>query len=336
MQTETTEKVLQVKVVLLGQSSVGKSSLVLRFVQDKFFPNTEGIVRTLLFQSYINAFLQAQSEVILVNDCYPADVAHHTFELQTAHFTPHTHKPTPHPLTISSAAFLTKTLQLEDDPPKSTDDADNNTSNTGSNNSVKFEIWDTAGQERYHSLAPMYYRGAQAAIVVYDITSRDSFERAKQWVQELHDKNTPGAHVYLCRKVVVCVHQYDIRYCLQRVAVFDTFYSDQVIAFVGNKSDLANRQITTQVKGNLWLLVLSLFSLILSFHSQEAEKYATEQGLVAMDTSALNGNNVEHLFRLIASKVPKSQWQHQYRVTTRLAVNNNGNQNANADSGCKC
>lgn len=36
---------------------------------------------------------------------------------------------------------------------------------------VKFDIWDTAGQERYHSLAPMYYRGAAAAIVVYDISS---------------------------------------------------------------------------------------------------------------------------------------------------------------------
>ena len=36
---------------------------------------------------------------------------------------------------------------------------------------LKFDIWDTAGQERYHSLAPMYYRGAAAAIVVYDITS---------------------------------------------------------------------------------------------------------------------------------------------------------------------
>lgn len=36
---------------------------------------------------------------------------------------------------------------------------------------VKFDIWDTAGQERYHSLAPMYYRGAAAAVVVYDITS---------------------------------------------------------------------------------------------------------------------------------------------------------------------
>jgi Ras-related protein Rab-5C len=36
---------------------------------------------------------------------------------------------------------------------------------------VKFEIWDTAGQERYHSLAPMYYRGAAAAVIVYDITN---------------------------------------------------------------------------------------------------------------------------------------------------------------------
>lgn len=44
---------------------------------------------------------------------------------------------------------------------------------------------DTAGQERYHSLAPMYYRGAQAAIVVYDIQNQDSFVRAQTWVKEL-------------------------------------------------------------------------------------------------------------------------------------------------------
>jgi len=50
---------------------------------------------------------------------------------------------------------------------------------------VKFEIWDTAGQERYHSLAPMYYRGAAAAIVVYDVCSAESFVRAKKWVKEL-------------------------------------------------------------------------------------------------------------------------------------------------------
>ncbi|XP_019077704.1 ras-related protein RHN1-like isoform X3 [Vitis riparia] len=50
---------------------------------------------------------------------------------------------------------------------------------------VKFDIWDTAGQERYHSLAPMYYRGAAAAVVVYDISNVDTFVRAKKWVQEL-------------------------------------------------------------------------------------------------------------------------------------------------------
>ncbi|XP_074563031.1 ras-related protein RHN1-like [Curcuma longa] len=56
---------------------------------------------------------------------------------------------------------------------------------------VKFDIWDTAGQERYHSLAPMYYRGAAAAIVVYDISSMDSFIRAQKWVQELQRQGNP-------------------------------------------------------------------------------------------------------------------------------------------------
>ncbi|XP_042378063.1 ras-related protein RHN1-like [Zingiber officinale] len=56
---------------------------------------------------------------------------------------------------------------------------------------VKLEIWDTAGQERYHSLAPMYYRGASAAIIVYDISRMDSFERAKKWVQELQKQGNP-------------------------------------------------------------------------------------------------------------------------------------------------
>ena len=51
------------------------------------------------------------------------------------------------------AAFLTQTTSI-------------------SNQTIKFDIWDTAGQERYHSLAPMYYRGAQAAVIVYDITSK--------------------------------------------------------------------------------------------------------------------------------------------------------------------
>nr|AAK38149.1 small GTP-binding protein [Oryza sativa] len=71
------------------------------------------------------------------------------------------------------AAFFSQTLAVNDE-------------------TVKFEIWDTAGQERYHGLAPMYYRGAAAAIVVYDITNAASFTRAKKWVQELQAQGNPN------------------------------------------------------------------------------------------------------------------------------------------------
>lgn len=51
--------------------------------------------------------------------------------------------------------------------------------------SVKLMIWDTAGQERFHSLAPIYYRDANGALLVYDITDRDSFTKVRHWVKEL-------------------------------------------------------------------------------------------------------------------------------------------------------
>jgi len=130
-------RVLHHKLVLLGESGVGKSTLVIRFVKGKF-----------------NEFQES---------------------------------------TIG-AAFLTQTVVVED-------------------TTVKFEIWDTAGQERYNSLAPMYYRGSHGAIVVYDITSSTSFDRAKMWVNELRE--------HLGRKLI--------------------------IALAGNKADLSEfRQVSTE------------------------------------------------------------------------------------------
>lgn len=65
------------------------------------------------------------------------------------------------------------------------------------NRVVKFEIWDTAGQERFHSLAPMYYRNAAAAVVVYDITKAASLEKAKAWVKELQRQANPNIVIAL-------------------------------------------------------------------------------------------------------------------------------------------
>lgn len=50
---------------------------------------------------------------------------------------------------------------------------------------VALSIWDTAGQERFHALGPIYYRDADAALLVYDITDAESFTKAKTWVREL-------------------------------------------------------------------------------------------------------------------------------------------------------
>lgn len=77
------------------------------------------------------------------------------------------------------ALFLTKKIQVND-------------------KYIKYDIWDTAGQERYHSLTPMYYKNARAAVVVFDVTSSSSFERAQKWMTELFEKATPGIVIALC------------------------------------------------------------------------------------------------------------------------------------------
>ncbi|KAK3575203.1 hypothetical protein QTP86_020894 [Hemibagrus guttatus] len=71
------------------------------------------------------------------------------------------------------ASFMTKTVQYQ-------------------NELHKFLIWDTAGQERFRALAPMYYRGSAAAIIVYDITKEESFLTLKNWVKELRQHGPPN------------------------------------------------------------------------------------------------------------------------------------------------
>ncbi|XP_070694644.1 uncharacterized protein [Pempheris klunzingeri] len=79
---------------------------------------------------------------------------------------------------------------------------------------VRFEMWDTAGLEKYNSITPLYYRGAHAALVVYDISKRETFIRAQVWLKELEKQYIPGS---------------------------------TVIWLVGNKGDLAqDRQVSVQ------------------------------------------------------------------------------------------
>lgn len=53
------------------------------------------------------------------------------------------------------------------------------------NSKVQLSLWDTAGQERFHALGPIYYRDADGALLVYDITDEESFKKVRTWVKEL-------------------------------------------------------------------------------------------------------------------------------------------------------
>lgn len=77
--------------------------------------------------------------------------------------------------------------------------------------SLKLCIWDTAGQERYYSLAASYSRDSKACVIVYDITSRDSFTNLNRWYTSIKDQVTP----------------------------------DTIIVIVGNKDDLVNKEATS-------------------------------------------------------------------------------------------
>jgi Ras-related protein Rab-21 len=52
---------------------------------------------------------------------------------------------------------------------------------------VKLNLWDTAGQERFRAIAPIYYKEARGAVLVYDITDQTSFDRVVKWVKELQN-----------------------------------------------------------------------------------------------------------------------------------------------------
>jgi small GTP-binding protein len=92
-----------------------------------------------------------------------------------------------------------------------------------------FSCRDTAGQERYRSLAPMYYRGAAAAIVVYDVTNKDSFNGAKSWVKELQRRGDPNVVIALAgnkadlegrRQVCTVYCYYTTVYCIPLFTVY--------------------------------------------------------------------------------------------------------------------
>ncbi|KAH0791105.1 small GTP-binding protein [Histomonas meleagridis] len=62
---------------------------------------------------------------------------------------------------------------------------------------VKLQIWDTGGAERYRAMAPMYFHDANAAIIIYDVCSKNTFEDVSSWLKELREKGPNDIYIGL-------------------------------------------------------------------------------------------------------------------------------------------
>ena len=78
---------------------------------------------------------------------------------------------------------------------------------------LSLQIWDTAGQERFRSMAPMYYRGAKAAICVFDVTNEESFHRVSSWLRDLKPFADPNCVICLAGNKCDKAEKYDLAMC---------------------------------------------------------------------------------------------------------------------------
>jgi small GTP-binding protein len=66
-----------------------------------------------------------------------------------------------------------------------------------SKGTATLQIWDTAGQERYRALTPMYYRNAQVIVMVFDLTSTQSFQSLQDWHSDLEGKSDNDVQIFV-------------------------------------------------------------------------------------------------------------------------------------------
>lgn len=161
----------------------------------------------------------------------------------------------------------------------------------------------------------MYYRNAQSALVVYDLTKPTSLIKAKHWVAELQRQASPGI----------------------------------VIALVGNKLDLTNEAGTSNnalgdddeedtVEGED-------DGDARKVSTAEAKSYAEEEGLLFFETSAKLGTNVNEVFTAIANAIPETSLKgargpgaaaNAARTEDQSRVNLTGPKDVSAKDSCAC
>eukprot|EP01136_Pigoraptor_vietnamica_P000977 Opistho-1_new@2056 len=193
------------KLVFLGEQSVGKTSLITRFMYDSF------------------------------DNTYQATIG---------------------------IDFLSKTMYLED-------------------RTVRLQLWDTAGQERFRSLIPSYIRDSSVAVVVFDITNRNSFLQTTKWIDDVRTERG----------------------------------NDVIIMLVGNKTDLADKRQVSIEEGEKKAKEMNVMFIETSAKAGYNVKQLFRRVAAALPgmENSLESNNQEDLVQVkLTDPEPSAQAQAGY------------------------
>ncbi|EOD52914.1 putative rab gtpase vps21 protein [Neofusicoccum parvum UCRNP2] len=178
---------------------------------------------------------------------------------------------------------------------------------------IKFEIWDTAGQERFASLAPMYYRNAQAALVVYDITKASSLTKAQHWVAELQRQASPGIVIALVGNKADLVEADSGAADAEEVDPPAAPEAAEPGAEAGAEGGAEGGEAGAEGSEAAAPAAAAPAaeddeegSDARKVATKTAKAYADEEGLLFFETSAKTGQNVAEVFTAIANAIPET------------------------------
>lgn len=118
---------------------------------------------------------------------------------------------------------------------------------------ISLQIWDTAGQERFRSMAPMYYRGAKAAICVFDVTNEESFNRVSSWLRDLRAHADPNVVICLAGNKCDKTPAFDLGQCESMAkSIGGTFFRTSALSGEGVQEifDTLSRKVAETYRGN--------------------------------------------------------------------------------------
>lgn len=146
---------------------------------------------------------------------------------------------------------------------------------------MKLSLWDTAGQETYKSITRSYFRGASGALLVFDISRRETFEHATNWLHDLRQIAEEGI----------------------------------VVILVGNKSDLASSSTVSRSGTEMQGLASENKRAVTV---PEAEEWCRRNGVMRyVETSAKSGEGVERAFLEVAERIYENIEKGRYDLNDR-------------------